>query len=68
MRSRSSKRRVGDQSVTVASLEDIIQSKMAAGRDKDRAVLPILRDTLKTKQALQNKSPGTDEKRERRRS
>jgi hypothetical protein len=32
--------------VDVASLADVIRSKEAAGRDKDRAVLPLLRRTL----------------------
>jgi hypothetical protein len=32
--------------VLVASLEDIIRSKQAAGRAKDQAALPILRQTL----------------------
>jgi hypothetical protein len=38
----------GDGSVTVAvaSLADVIRSKEAAGRDKDRAALPLLRRTL----------------------
>jgi hypothetical protein len=35
-----------DLSVTVASLADVIRSKEAAGRDKDRAALPLLRRTL----------------------
>lgn len=35
-----------DLSVTVASLADVIRSKEAAGRDKDRAALPQLRRTL----------------------
>jgi hypothetical protein len=35
----------------VASLADIIKSKTAAGRAKDKAVLPILRDTLAARQA-----------------
>lgn len=35
-----------DLNVMVASLADIIRSKEAAGRDKDRAVLPLLRRTL----------------------
>jgi len=34
------------------SLDDIIRSKEAAGRPKDTAVLPILRDTLRVQQAL----------------
>ena len=33
-------------SVMVASLADIIRSKEAAGREKDRAALPLLRRTL----------------------
>ena len=33
-------------SVPVASLADVIRSKEAAGRDKDRAALPLLRRTL----------------------
>ncbi len=32
--------------VSVAALLDVIRSKEAAGRDKDRAVLPLLRRTL----------------------
>jgi hypothetical protein len=32
--------------VTVASLADVIRSKEAAGREKDRATLPLLRRTL----------------------
>jgi len=32
--------------VTVASLADVVRSKEAAGRDKDRAALPILRRLL----------------------
>ena len=35
-----------EMSVMVASLADIIRSKEAAGRDKDRAALPLLRRTL----------------------
>jgi len=35
-----------DLVVTVASLADVIRSKEAAGRDKDRAALPMLRRTL----------------------
>lgn len=32
--------------VDVASLADVIRSKEASGRDKDRATLPLLRRTL----------------------
>jgi len=35
-----------DLSVHVASLADVIRSKEAAGREKDRAALPLLRRTL----------------------
>ena len=33
--------------VTVAALADVIRSKEAAGRDKDRRVLPVLREILR---------------------
>jgi len=36
----------GDLVVQVAALADIIRSKEAAGRDKDKAALPLLRRTL----------------------
>jgi hypothetical protein len=35
-----------DLTVNVASLADVIRSKEAAGREKDRAALPLLRRTL----------------------
>jgi hypothetical protein len=35
--------------VLVASLNDVIRSKEAAGREKDRAVLPVLRQVLERK-------------------
>jgi len=35
-----------DLTVMVASLADVIRSKEAAGREKDRAALPLLRRTL----------------------
>jgi len=52
LRSRAQHVRVGDEKLVVASLADIIRSKQAAGRPKDRAVLPILRDTLMVKKKL----------------
>jgi hypothetical protein len=42
----------GGEELAVASLEDVIRSKEAADRKKDRAVLPILRDTLAVKTKL----------------
>jgi hypothetical protein len=44
---------VGSNVLLVASLPDIIKSKTAAGRAKDKAVLPILYDTLKVRQAAE---------------
>jgi hypothetical protein len=38
---------IGASEVHVASLEDVVRSKEAANREKDRAVLPILRLQLK---------------------
>jgi hypothetical protein len=39
-----------DLMVKVASLADVIRSKEAAGREKDRAALPLLRRTLEESQ------------------
>lgn len=52
VRSRSATVSIGGGRGRVASLEDIIASKQAAGRPKDLAQLPILRDTLRVKRAL----------------
>jgi hypothetical protein len=52
LRSRSIAIDLSGRTATVASLEDIILSKEAAGRPKDHAQLPILRDTLRVKKAL----------------
>jgi hypothetical protein len=46
LRSRAVVVRLGDSSVLVAALADIVKSKRAAGRPKDRAVLGILEATL----------------------
>jgi len=40
-------------SLKIASLEDIIKSKTAAGNDKDLAVLPILKKTLELRNEKQ---------------
>ncbi|MGB3565406.1 MAG: hypothetical protein WBH75_11830 [Thermoanaerobaculia bacterium] len=40
---------VGDLEVRVLDLASIIESKVAANRDKDRAMLPLLRRTLESK-------------------
>ena len=46
LRSRSRAAPVRGETLTVACLADVIKSKTAAGRPKDKAVLPILRDVL----------------------
>jgi hypothetical protein len=52
LRSRSVRVSIGELAATVACLEDIIRSKEAAGRPKDLAQLPILRDTVRVKRAV----------------
>ena len=46
--------RLGKVEVPVLPLERIIRSKKAAGRPKDRAILPVLEDTLRV---LRSRSP-----------
>jgi hypothetical protein len=43
--------------VEVASLADVIRSKEAAGREKDRAVLPILRQVLERSRSIEHEGP-----------
>ena len=45
-RSATQEQLTGTVTVFVASLADVVRSKEAAGREKDRAVLPILRQVL----------------------
>jgi len=54
LRSRAKSLTIGDTVAAVASLEDIIYSKTAAGRPKDLAQLPILQDTLRVLQTLES--------------
>ena len=56
LRSRSSRVQIGDSAATVASLGDVIASKEAAGRAKDLAQLPMLRDTQRVRGALKGGS------------
>lgn len=44
--------------VEVASLADVIRSKEAAGREKDRVVLPALREVLERSEMRRRKGPG----------
>ncbi len=52
VRSRAELKDIGGEKLRVASLADVIRSKEAADRPKDRAVLPILRDTLAVQREL----------------
>jgi len=55
VRSHSTKMKIGNASIDVASLEDVIKSKKAAGRKKDLAVLPVLEDTLAVRNTLKQR-------------
>ncbi|MBI3072564.1 MAG: hypothetical protein HYY84_10660 [Deltaproteobacteria bacterium] len=55
LRARSERIAIGKHSVLVASLADIIRSKKAAGRLKDKALLPILEATLRVKREVEKK-------------
>ncbi len=46
--------------IFVAALADIIRSKEAAGREKDRAVLPILRQVLERSRRKERDNPGME--------
>ncbi len=46
--------------VCVAALADVIRSKEAAGREKDRAVLPILRQVLERSRGRGRGGPGIE--------
>lgn len=48
--SRAASTRFGRYDLKVASLADVIASKKAANRPQDRAILPILRKTLREKE------------------
>lgn len=52
VRSRSKKVDVGGIQFRIASLEDVIRAKEAAGREKDLASLKVLKDTLMVRKAL----------------
>ena len=52
VRARSVRVPVGNRVAVVACLADVVASKEAAGRPKDLAQLPILRDTLRVRGAL----------------
>lgn len=47
LKSRAVRYTIGNQPLLVATLADIIKSKKAAGRDRDRAVIPVSEQTLR---------------------
>ncbi len=49
LRARATTARLGGASLLVADLRDVIRSKRAANRARDRAVLPVLEATLREK-------------------
>ncbi len=51
LRGRASLVAFGEHELRIASLADIIKSKERAGREQDLAVLPVLRRTLREKEA-----------------
>jgi hypothetical protein len=58
LRRGASRERITDTlEVTVASLADVIRSKEAAGREKDRAVLPVLRQVLERSRGIEPEGP-----------
>jgi hypothetical protein len=46
--------------ISVAALADVIRTKEAAGREKDRAVLPILRQVLERSRKKERNDPGME--------
>ena len=58
LRRGASRERITDTlEVSVASLADVIRSKEAAGREKDRAVLPVLRQVLERSRGIETGGP-----------
>jgi hypothetical protein len=61
LRRSATRERITDSlEVSVASLADVIRSKEAAGREKDRAVLPLLRQVLERAHQLEADGPEID--------
>jgi hypothetical protein len=58
LRRGASRERITDTlEVNVASLADVIRSKEAAGREKGRAVLPVLRQVLERSREIESEEP-----------
>lgn len=64
VRKRAQRVPVGDATICLASLADIIKMKKATNRPRDRAVLEILEKTLETITARQESKTGTAPKAE----
>jgi len=58
LRARAVRIVLSGRTAVVACLADVIKSKEAAGRSKDQAALPILRDTLRVQEALKAQAKG----------
>ncbi|MEW6681129.1 MAG: nucleotidyltransferase [bacterium] len=52
IRSRTKKIKIGNMFCKAASLEDILYAKTSVGRDKDKAILKIIQDTICIKNNL----------------
>jgi hypothetical protein len=59
-RSATRERLTDNLEVPVAALSDVIRSKEAAGREKDRAVLPALRQVLERTRELKRRGPAIE--------
>jgi hypothetical protein len=57
LKTRAVTREIGGEPVLVASLDDIIKSKRAAGRAQDLAVLPVLEELRRTLEGGAAKPP-----------
>ncbi len=57
LRTRAHSMKLGGQQLWVADLRDIIASKRAANRDRDRAVLETLELTLREKESQSKGGP-----------
>ena len=67
LRSRATAVEIDDSSLLVASLEDILRSKRAANRPRDRAVLEVLEITLDEEKARKHSEPAAARPRRARR-
>jgi hypothetical protein len=61
LRRAATRERLSDTvTVSVAALADVIRSKEAAGREKDRAILPVLRQVLERTHLIERDGPGIE--------